>query len=297
MRELTPEIWHLTCRVPEEEIATYAYALTEFGASVAWDHDRTGDTILLDATFPIPHEDKIDAPVVQGLLEICLENFSLAWPETVSLEKLEDRDWISENRKSFPPLTIGSFFIYGSHYQGSMPEGLIPIELDASIAFGSGEHATTRGSLLALEHLIHQKQFEHLLDMGCGSGILCLAAAKLLNVSMIASDVDPDSVLMSIENMHKNGVSGQVEVRLGDGYAAIHPHETFDLILSNILAQPLIEMAPSLTKSLRHGGNAVLSGFLDDQAEDVVAAHVREGLMLVESKSYDGWVTAVLAKE
>jgi ribosomal protein L11 methyltransferase len=288
-------IWKLTCKISEKDIPSYAYALTEFGASVAWDHDREGEKVTLNANFPIPSEDDISK--VQDIITTLFENFSLPFPGSFTLEKLENRDWLAENRKSFPPLTIGSFFIYGSHYQGSIPEGLIPIELDASIAFGSGEHATTRGSLLALENLIHQRQFEHVLDMGCGSGILCLAAAKLLNVPMVASDMDPDSVLMSIENMHKNGVSAQVEVRLGDGYAALHEGETFDLILSNILAQPLIEMASSLVQSLKKGGVAVLSGFLDDQAEEVIAAHVREGLTLIESKSYDGWVTAILAKE
>jgi len=288
-------IWRFTCKISEKDIPSYGHALTEFGASVAWDHDREGGRVTLDTNFPMPPED--DAVQVQNLLTGFFENFSLPFPTAFTLEKLEGRDWLAENRKSFPSLTIGSFFIYGSHYQGLIPEGLIPIELDASIAFGSGEHATTRGSLLALEKLVRQRRFEHVLDMGCGSGILCLAAAKLLKAPMVASDMDPDSVLMSIANLHKNGVDDHVTVRLGDGYAVLEEGETFDLILSNILAQPLIDMAPSLAKALRQGGRAVLSGFLDDQASEVVNAHVREDLTLVESKSYDGWVTAVLAKE
>ena len=293
MRELGLEIWQFTCHILEEELDAYMHALTEFGASVAWNHDREGPAILLETTFPKESLNKKD---VHLELTHLFESFSLPFPVSFSLEKLENRDWLLENRKSFPPLTIGSFFIYGSHYEGLIPDGLISIELDASIAFGSGEHATTRGCLLALEHLIQERSFKNVLDMGCGSGILCLAAAKLLNAPMVASDMDPDSVAMSTLNMLKNGVAERINVRLGDGYAALQAGEIFDLILSNILAQPLIEMAPSLAKSLTAGGRAILSGFLDDQADAVVDAHVQEGLTLLESKSYDGWVTVVLKK-
>ncbi len=290
MRELDVQIWQLRFSVCDTDVEIYSHVLTEFGASVAFDHDRAGDTVQLDVTFPTPRDEE-----GEPLIKTFFDNFSLPFPPVFTLEKLEDRDWLADNRKSFPPLTIGSFFIYGSHYDGVMPEGKIPLLLDAATAFGSGEHATTRGCLLALEKIIQDRSPSSVLDMGCGSGILCLAAAKLLQVPMIASDMDPDSVSMSQLNMLNNGISG-VDVRLGDGYDALGSGEIFDLILSNILAQPLITMAPSLVRALNPGGKAILSGFLDDQADDVIAAHIQEGLTFVSSASYDGWVTAVLEK-
>src|SRR5439155_17151582 len=135
-------------------------------------------------------------------------------------EKLPARDWLAENQLAFPPLRVGRFFVYGSHYRDRVPPGAIGIQIDAATAFGTGEHPSTRGCLMALESLARRRCFRHPLDIGTGTGILAIAAAKLLRCRVLASDIDCRSVRVAWHNVVRNGVIGLVRVRSAPGYPA-----------------------------------------------------------------------------
>ena len=210
-------------------------------------------------------------------------------------EKLPDRDWLAENQLAFPPLRIGRFFIYGSHHRGRAPSGTIGIMLDATTAFGTGEHPSTRACLMALDSLSRRRRFRRPLDIGTGTGILAIAAAKLLRRRVLASDVDHGALRVARHNLACNGVAGVVRVRRASGYRnrAIRKSR-YDLILSNILARPLAMMAPDLARTLMPGGRAVLSGLLRRQEPIVLAPHRGCGIVLARRLVIDGWSTLVL---
>jgi ribosomal protein L11 methyltransferase len=210
-------------------------------------------------------------------------------------EKLPDRDWLAENQLAFPPLRIGRFFIYGSHHRGGVPSGAIGIMLDAATAFGTGEHPSTRACLMALEGLAKRRRFRHPLDIGAGTGILAIAAAKLLKRRVLASDIDRGAVRVARHNIVRNGGPSMVRVRRAAGYRdrAIRKSR-YDLILSNILARPLALMARDLAGALAPGGRAVLSGLLRRQEPIVLVPHRGCGIVLERRLVIDGWSTLVL---
>ena len=159
-------------------------------------------------------------------------------------ESLPARDWLAENQLSFPPLRVGRFFIYGSHYDRDVPAGAIGIVVDAATAFGTGEHPSTRGCLLALDRLARRRQFHRPLDIGTGTGILSIAAAKLLHRKVLAGDIDPRAICVARHNAAHNGVEGLVQSRKAPGYRdRLIRRSRYDLVLSNILARPLAVMA------------------------------------------------------
>jgi ribosomal protein L11 methyltransferase len=210
-------------------------------------------------------------------------------------ERLSDRDWLAENQLAFPPLRIGRFFVYGSHYHGNVPAGAIGVMLDAATAFGTGEHPSTRGCLLALAALARRRPIRHPLDIGTGTGILAIAAAKLLRRPVLASDIDAGSVAVAQHNVGRNGVASLVRIARASGYRgrALRPHG-YDLIMANILARPLAVMAADLTRHLAPGGRAVLSGLLRRQEPIVLAPHRGLGLALEKRIVIDGWSTLIL---
>jgi ribosomal protein L11 methyltransferase len=209
--------------------------------------------------------------------------------------KLEDRDWLAENQLAFPPLRIGRFFIHGSHHGGRVPLGAIGIMLDAATAFGTGEHPSTLGCLMTLEGLAKRRRFRRPLDIGTGTGILSIAAAKLLRRKILASDIDGGAVRVAQHNASRNGVSSLVRVRQTAGYRdrAIRKSR-YDLVLSNILARPLALMARDLAGALAPGGRAVLSGLLCRQEPIVLAPHRGHKIVLERRLVIDGWSTLVL---
>jgi ribosomal protein L11 methyltransferase len=216
--------------------------------------------------------------------------------ESIAVERVPATDWVGATQLKLPPIEAGRFLVHGSHVRDDLPEGLVPIEIDAGLAFGSGEHATTHSCLIAIDRLARHKRFRRVLDVGCGSGVLAIAAAKCWPARVVALDNDPIAVRVAAENMRINGVAEQVEVVLADGYR--HPLvrrlRPFDLILANILADPLIELAPALARHLAPGGHAVLSGLLDRQADAVIAAHCRQGLHLIGRVDQGPWTALVL---
>src|SRR5579875_2864612 len=210
---------------------------------------------------------------------------------------LPARDWLADNRRAFPPLAIDRFFIHGSHYRDRVQAGMIGIRVDATTAFGTGEHASTRGCLLALAALARRRRFRRPLDIGTGTGILAIAAAKRLHRRVWASDIDPVAAAVARDNAAKNGVAGLVRVRAAPGYRdrALR-RRRYDLVLSNILARPLALLAPELARVLAPDGRAVLSGLLARQEALVLAAHRRCGLALERRYRIEGWSTLVLRR-
>lgn len=220
--------------------------------------------------------------------------------EKIEIEKLPETDWLQHVHENFPPVMIGRFFIYGSHYTGEKPEGFIPLQIDAATAFGSGEHETTKGCIESMENLSAQGHaFKNILDMGCGSGILALAARRLWpETRLTAVDIDPESVIVTERHAKMNGIAG-MQVQAGDGYKTpvVDKNGPYDLIVSNILAGPLVEMAPELDAVLSPGGFCILSGLLARQEKEVIAAHEAEGLKLAESRALGEWRALTLQKD
>lgn len=218
----------------------------------------------------------------------------------LSAEALPDEDWLLHVHRNFPPITIGRFFIYGSHYEGDVPTALIPLRIDAATAFGSGEHETTRGCIMALQDL-HTAGFQpaRILDMGCGSGILALAALKLWPAARaLCVDIDPESVVVTLRHAQLNGLAAPVTAEAGDGYASprVATDGPFDLVLANILAGPLVEMAADAAAATAANGYVVLSGLLARQEVDVRNAHLAVGLSAADAYAINDWRALVFRK-
>lgn len=218
----------------------------------------------------------------------------------LKIQVIPDVNWLEESYKSFPAFFIGPFYIYGSHHTETPPADCIPLQIDAATAFGSGEHGTTRGCLEALIRLKDEGfSPQTILDMGSGSGILAIAAWKLWEKPVLAVDIDTEATIVASRHRDLNvipgGESGMVCLT-GDGYRAdtVLQHSGFDLILANILAGPLKDMAPDLAEKLNSGGRAVLSGLLVEQEAQVVAAHEAAGLELLARIPHQEWQTLVM---
>ena len=236
-----------------------------------------------------------DATTLRRTLAAVLGRRPAAVP-AVTIETVPAEDWVAATAVRLPPIPVGRFVIHGAHAREELPAGLVPIEIEVGLAFGSGEHPTTSSCLLALDRLARRRRFRHVLDVGCGSGVLAIAAAKCWPAEVIAVDNDRIAARIAAENARLNGVAGRVRVVEADGYdhPLVRRRRPFDLILANILADPLIELAPALRRHLAPGGHAILSGLLDRQAPAVVAAHERLGLRLCGRIDQGPWTALVL---
>jgi ribosomal protein L11 methyltransferase len=214
------------------------------------------------------------------------------------IDRVPDKDWLAESRKGLPEFRAGPFFFYGSHFKGKVPKNLIGLEIDAGMAFGTGRHETTKGCLLAVAKLAKSRKFKKPLDVGTGTGILAFGVARLCKVDVIAGDNDADAVRVAKENAALNQLSKQVRILKSDGYRAkaIRDNAPYDLVTANILANPLIQLAPSLARVLAKDGRAVLSGLLNEQAKDVLGAHEAVGLTLDFRLRLGDWSVLVLRK-
>ena len=219
------------------------------------------------------------------------------------------QDWLSLVARNFPPLIIERFYVHGSHVKESPPVASIPIQVEAGAAFGSGEHGTTRTCLEALSWI--KKQYPppnlppqagggkmRILDMGTGSGILAIAAAKLWNAEILAVDIDPIAVDVTRLNARINHTQHVTGCAVSDGYksSVVKHFGRCDLVIANILARPLVKFAPALAHTLKPNGYCVLSGLLTEQERMVFSAHRAQGLRLVKRFTHEGWCTLVLQK-
>lgn len=198
-----------------------------------------------------------------------------------SWEVLPDIDWVAENQRSFKPFAVGPFWVHPSHETDSLPAGKLPLLIDAGMAFGTGTHATTRGCLEMLATLDLAKT-RNAVDVGCGSGILAIAMAKLWQRPVIGGDNDIEAVVVARENAGLNGVAELCRFvhAAGLGDPALQSRAPYDLIVANILAGPLAELSDPFAAAVRPGGHVLLSGLLDEQAADILAVYGRTGLAL-----------------
>lgn len=214
----------------------------------------------------------------------------------INFGPLPEEDWIAMSLEGLPSVEAGRFLVYGEHVSDDLKEGQIGLWIEAGPAFGTGHHGTTKGCLEALDGLaVDGLDPKTCLDLGTGTGLLAIAAAKLWpDVEILATDIDEQSVVETVENTEKNGVKARIEAVVADGFH----HETleqakFDLIFANILAGPLITLAPGIAERTETDGRIILSGLLEEQSEKVEAAYNAEGLTLADKGVIDGWVTLV----
>lgn len=241
----------------------------------------------------------IDDIIVRLSLQAAVHNISALIEFTSEIFEIEeladDINWLEKSYRDFAPFSIGPLFIHGSHYDGEVPSGKLPLQVDAATAFGSGEHETTNGCLQALLDLQAQNWVpKNVLDMGTGSGILALAAWKFWQCPIMGVDNDPESIIVTKRHAKMNGAT--IIAAVGDGFNTqdVNEHKPYDLIFANILAGPVIEMAPSLVRVLDKGGYCVLSGMLVEQSNLVLSAYEGAGLTYVSRYDIGEWTTLVL---
>jgi ribosomal protein L11 methyltransferase len=212
-------------------------------------------------------------------------------------ETIAAKDWVGESLAGLKPVTAGRFVIHGAHDRGSVPPNHTGIEIEAALAFGTGHHGTTRGCLLALDHICKGARApRRILDVGTGTGILSIAAARALRQNVIATDIDIGSVRVARENARLNRAGGRITFLHADGIIApaIRARAPFDLIFANILLGPLKRLAAPIRSVLAPGGRIVLSGILHSQANAVLAAY--RPLTLERRFDLEGWTTLVLRR-
>jgi ribosomal protein L11 methyltransferase len=283
--------WKIGLSAPAAAAVTFEAALDPFCEAVCRTEIDAGQWRIEGLCGTKPDPLRLGVAV-----EIAAAAGGVAVPD-VRIEALPPRDWVADNLAEFPPIGIGRFFIHGSHFRGLLPAARIGLRVDPAVAFGSGRHASTSGCLEALDQLSRER-FERPLDMGCGSGILAVAMAKLWRVPVLAADIDTAAVAVTQTNARLNGARHLVRALLADGYAApeIQRRRPFDLVVCNILARPLKRMAGALAGHLLPGGVAVLSGFLERDARDVLAAHRATGLRLRRSITIEDWQTLIVTR-
>lgn len=216
-------------------------------------------------------------------------------PERTRIDVVADDDWVRRSLEGLAPVQAGRFFVHGSHDRSRRPPHGISVEIDAGLAFGTGHHATTRGCLVALERLLKGGRVEKVLDVGCGTGVLAIAAAKATRGRVLASDIDAEAVTVARRNARVNGVPS-LRVVVADGLSGplIASHAPFDLVFANILARPLVRLARPM--SLRAGATAwlVLSGISGDQERWIEAAYRPFGFVVGLRHREAGWSTLML---
>jgi ribosomal protein L11 methyltransferase len=272
---------HLPARRPADQVAAVEAVIEPMGVALSSFEGDGGDGWNVEVLC----EQRPKPAIVQAALK------TIGAPPAV-LAYLPPKDWVSENQRLLAPLRIGRFFVHGAHFKGKPPRGTVPLQIDASIAFGTGRHETTRGCLLALDRLARAgRRIKHPLDMGCGSGILALAISRLWTAPVLGVDTDLNSVAVARENMRLNGAAARVRVVHGHGFgtSAVRRGSPFDLIVANILAGPLCRLARGFGRHLAPGGVAIMSGLMTDQEPQVIAAQERHGLRLRRRARLDEW--------
>jgi ribosomal protein L11 methyltransferase len=214
----------------------------------------------------------------------------------VRFEAVEAKDWVKASLEGLQPVEAGRFMVHGSHDRHRVSPNRIGIEIEAALAFGTGHHGTTRGCLLLLDHVLNVRQPQRVLDLGTGTGVLAIAAAKALRRRVLASDIDRRAAITARENAWLNGAGNLVEAIWATGFAAeeFRHRGPFDLVLANILANPLKRLATPMRAHLDASATVILSGLLPSQANGVIAAYRANGLILRKRIELEGWTSLLL---
>jgi ribosomal protein L11 methyltransferase len=222
-----------------------------------------------------------DEQAMRGLVEIAAGYFEI----------LAEKDWVKASLDGLSMVEAGRFVIHGSHDRSRVPLNTIGIEIEAALAFGTGHHGTTRGCLLMLDHILKQRRPHHVLDVGTGTGVLAIAAARALHRPVACGDIDPIAVEAAASNARLNHVGTLVHpvVAKGIGHPALNRPYGYDLVFANILARPLIRLAPHIASVAARGGDIILSGLLDRDVPGVLSAYRAQGWYLLGRINLEGW--------
>ena len=214
----------------------------------------------------------------------------------ITFEAIEAKDWVKATLEDLVPVPAGRFIVHGQHDRARVPPNKLGIEIEAALAFGTGHHGTTRGCLLLLDHVLKTYQPRRVLDLGTGTGVLAIAAAKALHGPVLASDIDPASVRVARENARLNRTGDLIQIIRATGFSApqFAARGPFDLVLANILANPLRQLATPMARHLAPSGLVILSGLLNHQAASVIAAYRVRGLVPLRHLRIDGWSSLLL---
>jgi len=280
---INPPLWKAWVALTKSEAADTAAALELDGAAQA--------VLIVEEPFA-------DGAVVEALYTEAPDAAYLSriTGQDVKVEPLPDQDWIRLSQEGLPPVRAGRFFVYGAHDAGTVPHGVIPMRIEAGLAFGTGHHETTALCLGALSDLARKRRFRKVLDLGCGTGLLAIGAAKLWKRPVLASDIDPVAVEVTRDNARANGVGPWVAAVTADGLTnpILARGAPYDLLIANILAGPLTQLAPSILRSLAPGAVLLLSGLLRNQ-EKLVISFYRD-LRFVGARRAGPWSALVFEK-
>jgi len=268
-------------------------------AAAAIDADPAAEA----ATYSILEEDedhdvwRIDAfPTSDGeadALRAALARFPTL---RVAVETLADADWLAMSLSGLPPVRAGRFFVFGAHDKGLAPVNAMNLRIEAGAAFGTGHHGTTVGCLFAFDALLKARSFARVLDVGAGTGVLAIAAARTGSAVAVGTDLDAPSVRISRENAALNQAKARFVHASGLGHRLVREHGPYDLVFANILAPPLVALAQDIKRALVPGGFVILSGLLRTQERRVLAAYRSRGFRLVRRYHRDAWATLVLRR-
>jgi ribosomal protein L11 methyltransferase len=261
------------------------------------------DPMLEGATYSILEEDedkgvwRIDAfptssDEADGLVAALAKFPAL---KTV-VEKLADADWLAMSLSGLPPVRAGRFFVYGAHDKGQAPINAVNLRIEAGAAFGTGHHGTTVGCLFAYDELLKARRFPRVLDVGAGTGVLAIAAARTGSRKAVGTDIDGPSVRIAGENAALNRADARFVHASGLNHRRVRQDGPYDLVFANILAPPLVALAQDIKGALKPGGFAILSGLLRTQERRVLAAYRSRGFVLVKRLHRDAWATLVLRR-
>jgi len=219
--------------------------------------------------------------------------------EEFKISELPQIDWVSKVQRSLKPVIAGRFFVYGSHDSDKVPSNCEPLLIEASMAFGTGHHGTTKGCLLALEQITSDGfDAKNVIDVGCGTAVLAMAAARVFSANIIASDIDPVAFSVAKTNVLANGLNKSIRCFEASGFShdKIKTTGSFDLIFANILMKPLLSLAADISRYSLSGGYVVLSGILYEQAELVTNRYIKVGFSLSRQIKVGEWVTLIFCK-
>ncbi|MDP5085349.1 MAG: 50S ribosomal protein L11 methyltransferase [Yoonia sp.] len=275
-----------------------------------------------DAAYQLAEalEDMVPEPTGVGVFEIEdgsglweVAAYFLEWPDAgmlavfsalykakpFNISTIPEQDWVSKVQRELAPVRAGRFFVYGSHDADQVPADKVPLLIDAAMAFGTGHHGTTKGCLEAFDSLLEQGfSGGRILDIGCGTAVLAMAAAKVLPHSVMASDIDPVAIEVAQANVISNGLEGRISCVVAAGFGApeLKNNGPYDLIFANILKGPLVALAPDMARNVTAGGYVILSGILNEQADEVVEVYNQSGFNFMQKSMIVDWTTLILSK-